>query len=527
MVTNRYSFRVIPSNKNIPTGANACTAFLKQDRWDKYGWSEYRTQFILTVIDNNKRMVEIGYVKIGVRGLKPGDSNKKGYRTPDIPDSFVELDKEYFSLGQSAEYYEKLKILDNIERRDLLTALGDVAYDSARWEWAKNEQVMRESLMLNIAKSIVEGSFRRLAHGNAKVTPFRFTYTPPKRLGDGKPPFKLYFDVDPVSPIPTNLHVLIGRNGVGKTYILSLMAKALAGKDAAASQSGSFEFLEDYDESSKFTNVVAVSYSAFDHGGLMPNSSRESHKPAFSFIGLRRNSKEDSKATGNPKSPDALAKEFSESMKVCRMGRRKKIWIEVIQILQSDPVFSSAKLLSLVEHQENNSGAIEEASSAFKQLSAGHKVVLLAITRLVEMTQERTLVLMDEPEGHLHPPLLSAMARAISELMVKTNGVAIIATHSPVVLQEVPQSCVWILNRIGRVSSAERPAIETFGENVGVLTREVFQLELSQSGFHNLLNKIADQERNYDSAVKRIGMSLGSEGRSLLRAMYLIKDNRD
>lgn len=48
-------------------------------------------------------------------------------------------------------------------------------------------------------------------------------------------------------------------------------------------------------------------------------------------------------------------------------------------------------------------------------------------------------MLIDEPEGHLHPPLLSAFVRALSELLVNRNGVAIIATHSPVVLQEVPR----------------------------------------------------------------------------------------
>ncbi len=116
----------------------------------------------------------------------------------------------------------------------------------------------------------------------------------------------------------------------------------------------------------------------------------------------------------------------------------------------------------------------------FRRLSSGHKIVLLTITRLVETVVERTIVLLDEPEAHLHTHLLAAFIRALSDLLIQQNGVAIIATHSPVVLQEVPKSCVWKLRRSGSVSKAERPEYETFGENVGILTREVFGLEVTK-----------------------------------------------
>jgi len=76
-------------------------------------------------------------------------------------------------------------------------------------------------------------------------------------------------------------------------------------------------------------------------------------------------------------------------------------------------------------------------------MSTGHAIVLLTTTRLVATVEEKTLVVMDEPESHLHPPLIAAFLRAVSNLIVDRNGVVIIATHSPVVLQEVPKTCVW------------------------------------------------------------------------------------
>jgi predicted ATP-binding protein involved in virulence len=158
------------------------------------------------------------------------------------------------------------------------------------------------------------------------------------------------------------------------------------------------------------------------------------------------------------------------------------------------------------------------AEQVFRDLSSGHAIVLLTMTRLVELVDERTIVLVDEPEGHLHPPLLSAFVRALSDLLIKRNGVALLATHSPVVLQEVPKSCVWMLRRSARLSKAERPTIETFGENVGTLTREVFGLEVTNSGFHQLLkNAITEPGVDYETAVRGFNGQLGAEAHALLR----------
>jgi hypothetical protein len=147
--------------------------------------------------------------------------------------------------------------------------------------------------------------------------------------------------------------------------------------------------------------------------------------------------------------------------------------------------------------------------------------VLLTISRLIELVEEKSLVLIDEPEGHLHPPLLSAFIRALSDLLIDRNGVTIIATHSPVVLQEVPKRCVWILNRSGASARADRPEAETFGENVGVLTREIFGLQVVRTGFHRMIAEAA-VGRSYDEVLEFFAGNLGAEGRGLARVLTLI-----
>lgn len=512
-------FNVIDPNSRTAANSNGWSAYLKRDKWDD--WSKYCTQFYLVLVSPDGTMHDIGSVKIGELGLKPhsaGSDIPAKHRRPNLPSNFEWLDKQFFSVGQDEEYYANLSNLGDEIREQVLGGLRDVAFDEESWDKAKDEYVMTESLLRAVTRSTVEGQFRRMAHGDARLTHYEFSYSPPKRLGDGAPPFILNFFVDPESPIPTNVHVLIGRNGVGKTRLLSLMTKALVAKDALAKQSGKFELNERGINIGDFANVVAVSFSAFDEAELLPERNSAADSIGFSYIGLRGWADDSPTASIKPKSPAMLATEFVNSLQECRIGARRRRWIDVITTLQSDPVFKAAQLTTMIDSDKEERG---EILKTFKALSSGHKIVLLTLTRLVEKVEERTLVLIDEPEGHLHPPLLSAMTRAISELLVKRNGVAIVATHSPIILQEVPKSCTWIIDRTLSVSKAERPSIETFAESVGILSREVFQLELAQAGYHRILGDIKKKATSYEDALEYVGHHLGAEGKAVLRAMYL------
>ncbi len=166
----------------------------------------------------------------------------------------------------------------------------------------------------------------------------------------------------------------------------------------------------------------------------------------------------------------------------------------------------------------------ERALKKIQKLSSGHACVLLTITKLVARVEEKTLVLVDEPESHLHPPLLSAFIRSLSELLHDRNGIAIIATHSPVVVQEVPKSCVWKMNRSRLEMSCVRPDEETFGENIGTLTREIFGLEVEKSGFRKLLENSILKGGSYEEVLNEYGNKLGHEARLILKALVISRD---
>jgi hypothetical protein len=519
LTNSPFVFHVIPFGKSVPKNARF-QAFLNQDGWDD--WGKYCTQFFLTIVDADGMVHEIGNVKIGQFDLKPhkGAADlKSGYRWPKVASEFESLDETFFSLGQSPEYYENLAKLGDSVREVVLNSLRDVAFDSRLWAKAKDEYVMIESLLRFETVTTVEGQYRRMAQGGARLTSYSFSFTPPKRLGDGEPPFNLAFRVKPESRPPTNIHVLIGRNGVGKTTLLALMTNALVASRSSASQSGSFSWKKFDDQTNNFANLVAVSFSAFDDTELFSRMSTQNGELKYSYIGLHRIVQAGA-SLSKPKSPKMLANEFVKSLANCQAESRKRRWKLALSDLMSDSVFRSASLETLIDYDLKIEEQKSEVLNTFKLLSSGHKIVLLTLTRLVETVEEKTLVLVDEIEAHLHPPLLSAFIRALSSLLVNRNGVSIIATHSPVVLQEVPQSCVWVLTR----HKAERPSIETFGENLGILSREVFQLELSESGFQKLLKEAVLSNTSYESALDYFNGQLSSEARAVMQAMFLEKE---
>ena len=343
------------------------------------------------------------------------------------------------------------------------------------------------------------------------------------------------FEVEVGSKPNTNIHALIGRNGVGKTTVLNDMINVISHPSEAKgvfideSGFGGGPIDTDY-----FSNLVSISFSAFDPFLPPPEQPDPAQGACYYYIGL----KDPNDPEGN-KGLSELRESSVEALLSCFQNDSKKDrWFDYIEKLGSDENFSSMNLILLYEvfHNLRQEGNHEDHSAfrteyknkivkTLERMSSGHAIVLLTVTRLVATVTEKTLVILDEPESHLHPPLLSAFIRVLSDLMLQQNGVAIIATHSPVVLQEVPRKCVWKIHRYGKEISFDRPRKETFGENVGTLTNEVFGLEVERSGFHALLQREVNQNKSYETIISEFNQQLGFEGRAILQAMVMNRDN--
>jgi hypothetical protein len=455
-------------------------------------------------------------VKIGRFGM--GED-----RRPGIPEQFEQLGEEFFSLGQDDSYYRALRDLGGEVREAVLGGMRDAAFDLRLFARAAEEEVFRVSLMRDVRENTVLWQFNRIATGGIPLTPYRFAYEGPPPA-DGSAGLKLSFAVEPGSRPPTNIHALIGSNGVGKTRLLNRLARAVADGAATAEEVGIVIHLDRFGishpdaTSAPFANLVSVCFSYFDPFTPL----RQPNAIEHTYVSINLPPDGVSSAM-HPKDREALAEEF-RAVAQRLTGPRRPRWERALGILTTDPLFLDAEISTETEPSSTTGG---EAFTLFESLSSGHKIVLLAITHLADRVDERTLVLIDEPETHLHPPLLSAFIRAISDLLIDRNGVAIIATHSPVVLQEVPRTCVWKLRRSGSLLTADQPEIETFGENVGILTREAFGLEVTRSGFHQEIEKLVSDGMNYEEVIEQFGGQLGGEARGIARALIAARDRQE
>jgi predicted ATPase len=490
--------------------------FLTWNEWNDYN---YRTLFGIFYIDEDSKKHDLGSVKIAQYG------QKKGPPKLTVGDTFNELGPEYFSLG-AFEYYEGLNKLGDEIRIKVLKSLKDIARFPDIFDKAMLEPVTQDSLLRSVSETEITGQYRRMAGGGAALTPYDFIFD--AAFSDAiEEKLRFYFEVIPNSNPPTNIHVLIGRNSSGKTTLLKNMVGSLL-KDNESCGFRNIEsislFGEDFPYEIIFPVLINVSFSAFDDSKY--HTDQEEAWIKYYYIGLKKSNK------NAVKSPSDLDLEFYDSLNNCRKRLLVARWKNAIKILESDSNFRDEDISSLIDpddsitdERQRDQAFKDTAIETFSKLSSGHKIVLLTITRLVELVEEKALVLIDEPEIHLHPPLLSAFTTSLSDLLTNRNGVAIIATHSPVIMQEVPKSCVLKLIRNGDSISVNRLRIESFGENVGTLTHEVFNLEVTNSGFHKRLKEIVAKTNSYEEAIEAFKSNLGLEAKAMLHSLFYQKEN--
>ncbi|MGB7203826.1 MAG: AAA family ATPase [Pyrinomonadaceae bacterium] len=492
--------------------------YLVIDNWNDFG---YKTTYYLEYVNSDGQRVEIGGVKFGRFNMKEDE-----YRV-ELPDSFERLEDSFFSIGTTREYYEGISRLGADIRTAILTGLRDLAFDDTNFAQALNEQVTKTSLLRSVSVVSIRGQFRRLAKGKGALSAFSFEYLRPEMSGSNGQPEPLGFRVVPDSKPPSNIHVLIGRNGVGKSHCFASMAQTIVGRPDAIPRG---KFIEHSTENPEdvFANLVFVAFSLFDSSlfSQIENNRNPESRIQFYPIGIIPLNPTEMVLDSTPASIISyhFEQQFFKALELCTRNRTIPRWKRIMRILESDPILKDCGFQGLDAEDDHT---LQEAKTIFKNLSSGHKIICLTLTQLVAVVAERTLVLIDEPESHLHPPLLSAFIRALSELLIEQNGVAIIATHSPVVLQEVPRDCVWILDRSGRKLTAYRPTSETFGENVGTLTRDVFHLEVAESGYNNLLIEAVAENDTYDSVLNYFDGKLGSEARAIVRGLTEIKNTQN
>ncbi|MGV1785854.1 MULTISPECIES: AAA family ATPase [Agrobacterium] len=527
-------YDIYPASRDYLSSIKGQVA-LQQDNWDDYNFKTTYQLYYRAV--NATEPVLIGSVKI----LKLG---QKGREPLQITEPFERLDEQWCSIGGTLDYYERLSTIGDGDRAEILASLRDVVANPSIIPEFQNELGWRRSLFrenghwdrfLDDATAMLNKDFSKLANLD---TPFSFRPTEVSDILDldfSAPSVPNYYrQMRMLGPsrkevlLPQRIVALIGRNGSGKSTLLSRLSH-VAFASGSGRQREEVRKLGLFDPPDiNFSRIITISYSAFDSFDVPGLDGRDRMQVAkditlgqgrFAYCGLRdisaeaqeRENTDDASATSKTitrlKSIDALATEFEQLVNVISNGGRRPVFLEALAPLLSEPSFA----------QRGDEGEAEfilnEPKRAFLSWSTGHKIALHVIASLTARSARKSLVLFDEPEMHLHPPLTAALMQAIRIILEEVDAFCIVATHSPVVVQETLARHVRIVTRAGDTVHFKQPRLETFGENVGILTYDIFGLVASSTDFHEVLDLLVGADLGLDVIENLFTPALSGQAR--------------
>ncbi|HDZ9447900.1 TPA: AAA family ATPase, partial [Vibrio cholerae] len=250
-----------------------------------------------------------------------------------------------------------------------------------------------------------------------------------------------------------------------------------------------------------FNRVITISYSAFDKF-IRPKNPQAS----YVYCGIR-----DEKG-GLSKS--SLIRNYKCNLQKIREQDRASVWADYMAEILDELGDDFKDSLS------NEIDNIEDADSeSLSLLSSGQSILAHFVTALVARIQENTLVLFDEPETHLHPNAVANLFNVMNKMLRSYKSYAIIATHSPIVIQEIPSKRVILLTREGDSTIAKNMQLETFGESISELTRHVFDTA-SISNYYKLVLKQLSRRMPIEEVNALFNNNLSFNAKAYLIAQY-------
>lgn len=451
-----------------------------------------------------------------------------------IPYNFQKLDKEFCSLGQSIEYYKRLKELNKPDvewGREILTALNDIAINTDIRDKFPDQNGINNSLLRDSeafhAYSMGHNVYYGISsHIQEKVA---FTYTYDKALDK-----KVYFEFNDDTKLPDRINVIVGKNGTGKTKMLSSLASVLSGRSKSDIES-------EVDVRPEFSRYIAVSYSAFDNfeKPFAENCSKRGIVQEKNYIidEIKRHKDRCRRRAEKDRDFEILFMYFSEILsKISKFEEEEKFTQYFDDLLKGKELQDSVmpenesgsyvycglihenRLISEKEMYANFKTNLAEIirmrrieewkvimenifdgtddlnrlligeniiADNFYALSSGQKIMMHIITQVVASITEDSLLLIDEPEIHLHPNAISSFMRMLNKLLENFNSFAIISTHSPIVLQEIPAKYVRVFDN--NIFYETRLWEECFGDNISKIITDVFNVRPDESNYKAFL----------------------------------------
>jgi len=450
--------------------------FLQIDNWDDFTYKISYNMYVKLSLERED--VQIGHVRI----LNSIDSNIK------TPKYFKKLSVQFCSLGGNLDYYEKLRQLGKKHQEEILAALNDLAFNPELKIYFEDidgyeTAILREgnSTLINAKKYFFETNINNeeINTNNSNVSINNFSYEIKLPYANDK--HLVHFDLSGMRDLNNRIHVIIGKNGTGKTQYLKFLAKDLEKKHIQGN----------FSEKPSFNRILTFSYSAlnkFDYvEGESLNDSRSYHFNGYEAIEIH-----DVK--------EALKKSFN---RINELGR-DDFWIKSINSLLNKKIYIG-----------------KDATKVFDEInkySSGQRIILEIITNLVANIRFNTVILYDEPEIHLHPNAMAKLIRVLNEVLNAFDSYCLIATHSPFLVRQLPKNNITIFDRIDDTPYIRKPHFETLSASLDVINSDIFNTRDEVDNYKMILKFLSDKY-TYNEILEKLNDDLPIEGKIYLKTI--------
>ena len=164
---------------------------------------------------------------------------------------------------------------------------------------------------------------------------------------------------------------------------------------------------------------------------------------------------------------------------------------------------------------DNTADVARSYESQIRYIYQENQGVCAARNKGIREARAELIVFLDADDV-LEPDMVKHSLAALQKL---GDSFALIATHSPLVIQEIPSKRVIVFERNGNTTEAKQLPGETFGENLSDLTRHIFETYEIPSHYKKVLRNIA-RDNSYEDALSCFPKGLSMNARSYLLSCY-------
>ena len=156
-----------------------------------------------------------------------------------------------------------------------------------------------------------------------------------------------------------------------------------------------------------------------------------------------------------------------------------------------------------------------------QKYSSGQSMLINLIVEIVAHIRKNTLILIDEPEIHLHPKGITTFIGILNRICKEFSSCCILATHSSVIVQELLSRNVIVMDRQGDGSPIVRPMrVESLGENLTTITEDVF----GRSQVSPYYKKIVKDLVKYNDSIEDVLQLIQNNDVPVSMPLYMLID---